>query len=292
MKSIVALVDLSDVTFKVLRRAHDLARTLGSRVMLLHVAPETRVVGTTGEAGGILTEPAPERLQADQAKLQELTEVLARAGVDVAAEQIRGTTIKKIAEETHRLGADLAIMGAHHHFFLHDWFSRDLNRDVLDRVRCPVLVVPSDDTSSGRFQSVVVLVDFSEVTPRLLEQARVFARAFGAEIIIQHVLPPPALTDLGSGERDGRRAELRWQKNHSLLAEWCEGLSRDGIKVSTEELSGPAAETILEEAQRLGADLIIMGSHHHSAVYNLLVGNVTHQVLKLADRPVLVVPDR
>jgi nucleotide-binding universal stress UspA family protein len=50
-------------------------------------------------------------------------------------------------------------------------------------------------------------------------------------------------------------------------------------------------ESIVAEAQRLNADMIVVGSHHHGALYNLVVGSVTGDVLKRAKCPVLVVPN-
>jgi nucleotide-binding universal stress UspA family protein len=50
------------------------------------------------------------------------------------------------------------------------------------------------------------------------------------------------------------------------------------------------AEEILNQADELNADLIVMGTHGHGAMYNLLVGSVTKGVLKRSTRPVLLVP--
>lgn len=50
------------------------------------------------------------------------------------------------------------------------------------------------------------------------------------------------------------------------------------------------AEEILDQANELNADLIVMGTHGHGAMYNLLVGSVTKGVLKHSTWPVLLVP--
>ncbi len=56
------------------------------------------------------------------------------------------------------------------------------------------------------------------------------------------------------------------------------------------EREGTVVEEILKTAQEISADLIVMGSHGHGPVYNLLVGSVTEGVLKAGQRPVLLVP--
>jgi nucleotide-binding universal stress UspA family protein len=50
------------------------------------------------------------------------------------------------------------------------------------------------------------------------------------------------------------------------------------------------AKEILSQANELNADLIVMGTHGHGAMYNLLVGSATKAVLKHSTRPVLLVP--
>jgi nucleotide-binding universal stress UspA family protein len=47
---------------------------------------------------------------------------------------------------------------------------------------------------------------------------------------------------------------------------------------------------VLAQAKRLKADVIVLGSHGHGAVYNLVVGSTANGVLKHAPCPVLVVP--
>ena len=63
-----------------------------------------------------------------------------------------------------------------------------------------------------------------------------------------------------------------------------------GIDVTAQQLVDATMERILEESGRLGADVIVVGSHHHSALYDLFIGSFTHDLLKRATCPVLVVP--
>ena len=56
--------------------------------------------------------------------------------------------------------------------------------------------------------------------------------------------------------------------------------------------SGPIVEQVGAEARSVGADLIVMGTHGHGALYNLLVGSVASGVMKHPPCPVLLVPSR
>jgi nucleotide-binding universal stress UspA family protein len=145
LKTIVALVDLSDLTFKVLKQVHKLGKAFDSQVIMLHVDPKTRVLGTTSEAGSIIVEPSPESVQMAQAKLRELMDSLAGFGLNVTAEELRGSTAEEILRETKRLHADLIILGSHRHGAFYNLLIRSVTYDVLRQAHCPVLVVPDDD---------------------------------------------------------------------------------------------------------------------------------------------------
>jgi nucleotide-binding universal stress UspA family protein len=67
-------------------------------------------------------------------------------------------------------------------------------------------------------------------------------------------------------------------------------LGEAGLKVTVHEPTGAIADEILNQADTLDADLIVMGAHVHGAMYHLLVGSVTEGVLKRTSRPVLLVP--
>jgi nucleotide-binding universal stress UspA family protein len=67
-------------------------------------------------------------------------------------------------------------------------------------------------------------------------------------------------------------------------------LGEAGLKVTVHEPTGAIADEILNQADTLDADLIVMGANRHGAMYNLLVGSVTEGVLKRTLRPVLLVP--
>jgi nucleotide-binding universal stress UspA family protein len=58
------------------------------------------------------------------------------------------------------------------------------------------------------------------------------------------------------------------------------------------QVRGETAKTILVEATRLDADLIVMATHGHGAMFDLLVGSVGQAVLQHTTIPVLLVPAR
>ena len=157
---------------------------------------------------------------------------------------------------------------------------------------------------------ILVPIDFSDVTPPVIDLARKLAKALDAEIDLVHVkeitaaaMPGtlgyglagmPELVPMSGVPAPGFEPMPETipedEGQTSKLAKWQEEIAQQGIKVSLHEPAGVVAEEILNQADALNADLIVMGTHGHGAIYNLLVGSTTKGVLKHSTRPVLLVP--
>ncbi|HSJ02529.1 MAG: universal stress protein [Verrucomicrobium sp.] len=142
-------------------------------------------------------------------------------------------------------------------------------------------------------KTLVALVDFSDLTFKVLKQAHTLAKAFDSHVIILHVVPlEPTVIGIGVAAptilREPTDEEVA--EDQEKLASLGESLTKFGVNASTRQLRGATVDTVVNEAKRLDADLILMGSHGHGSLYNLLVGTATTGVLKSATCPVLVVP--
>ena len=157
---------------------------------------------------------------------------------------------------------------------------------------------------------ILVPIDFSDATPPVIDLARQLAKGLNAEIHLVHVKELTAAAAPGAlGYGLAGMPELapmsgmpvpvfdpmaqpipEDEDQKSKLAQWQREIAQDGIKVSLHEPTGTVAEEILNQADVLHADLIVMGTHGHGAMYNLLVGSATKGVLKHSKRPVLLVP--
>jgi nucleotide-binding universal stress UspA family protein len=142
-------------------------------------------------------------------------------------------------------------------------------------------------------KTIVALIDFSDVTAKVLEQARQSAQDSSARVILLHVVPrEPVVVDLGlvSPTILQPPSEHTIAADHQKLLSCRDSLTKAGIDAVVEQTIDGGVDRILEDSRRWDAELIIVGSHHHSPLYNLFVGTFTKDVSKRAHCPVLVVP--
>jgi len=140
--------------------------------------------------------------------------------------------------------------------------------------------------------TILVPVDFSDVTTRVVETARTLARAFSSRIVLLNVAEPePDFVGFEPGPVTVRQSVARdFKVEHQRLEELKKAAGLEGVEVHAFHIQGPSVEKILHEAGEQQASWIVMGSHGHGALYELLVGSVTHGVMKGAKCPVVVVP--
>ena len=145
-------------------------------------------------------------------------------------------------------------------------------------------------------KTLLVPLDFSVASGSLLQTATTLAQSLGARLVMLHVLQPMApvgdplmMPDMAQIASMQKSAE---QDARAQLTRACEKVAAQRVVVEQVLLAGPASAIILERAAALPADLIIMGSHGHTALYDLLLGSTSHAVLKKAPCPVVIVPSK
>ncbi len=144
-------------------------------------------------------------------------------------------------------------------------------------------------------KSILVCVDFSDVTPRVVGTAARMALGVGARLNLVHVVMPEAAFSAASPyfaptqtvlERRATDVEMK------QLRELADSKVCPEVETECFVREGPHVDEILAQADDTKADMIVMGSHGHGALYELFVGSVTEGVLRHARIPVLIVPSR
>ena len=142
--------------------------------------------------------------------------------------------------------------------------------------------------------NVLAAIDFSGVTEAVMRTLREMAAALPVHVRLVHVAPPdPVFIGYGPGPRAVRgQVATEHRARHQNLQGLADELRKDGIEATALLVQGSTVEMLLAEAERMPATLIVLGSHGHSAVYDLLVGSVSEGVVRRAKVPVLLVPSR
>lgn len=140
--------------------------------------------------------------------------------------------------------------------------------------------------------TILVPVDFSDATSRVVETARGLAKALGSRIVLLNVAEPePDFVGFEPGPITVRQSVARdFKVEHQRLEDLKQSLTTEVREVLALHIQGPTVEKILHEAGEQQADWIVLGTHGHGALYELLVGSVAHGVIKGARCPVVVVP--
>ena len=141
-------------------------------------------------------------------------------------------------------------------------------------------------------KTILAPIDFSSATETVVEEAADLARAMEGKVVLLTVLQPPAITNEYSALVDNLAEIMAAGEENAArrLAEIESKLKAAQVPVETVQLNGPPIRLIVEQAKELGASYIVMGSHGHTALYDLLVGSTTHGVLMRASCPVVITP--
>jgi universal stress protein A len=136
-------------------------------------------------------------------------------------------------------------------------------------------------------KKILFCTDFSENSRPAWELAVDYAKAFGAELLVLHVLDVPGYVDWAEKLREileetQRAANERLQS----MAKGCSHMVKD---VKTYCRTGMAAGQIVSLAEAESVDLIVVGTHGRTGVKHLVMGSVARSVLKTAHRPMMIV---
>jgi len=144
------------------------------------------------------------------------------------------------------------------------------------------------------YRNILVPMDGSQLSECVLPHVNICASGCTKEVKVTllRVIPPLHIYagmehSLQTGEKERLKKDAQ-KLAGEYLERIAETLRGHGLSVSTEILSGDAAESIVDYAVKIGAGLIIIGSHGHSGLKDLILGSVADKVLRLSRLPVLI----
>jgi len=137
------------------------------------------------------------------------------------------------------------------------------------------------------YRKILVGFDGSRGAQEALRHAIAVAQAFGAELWALSVIEIPQLATATVGEVDEQRRLI--EQEFKTLQERAQQLAREaGVTVQTITRVGHPAQLLVQEAQRGGFDLLVIGHSGHSGIWGVFLGTTADKVVRHAPCTVLV----
>ena len=139
---------------------------------------------------------------------------------------------------------------------------------------------------------ILVGIDLSDATQKIIKKAEEISKELSAQVWLLHAAAPePDFIGYAPGPQSVRDTVAKaFHREHSEIQEIADQLRKAGIDSKALLVQDDAATAIIKEASKLGADMIVVGSHGRGAMHHLLMGSVSEGVIHKAECPVLVVP--
>ena len=147
------------------------------------------------------------------------------------------------------------------------------------------------EESLFRIKRILVPVDFSDCSRKALAYAVPFAKQFGAEILLAHVVQPYIpVPEMTAVDTTAVLAQMRETGKTEL--EKLRLSITDDVKIVTTLRVGHPAQQIVEAASEFDADLILLSTHGRTGLGRMFFGSVAEHVTRYARCPVLTVRER
>jgi nucleotide-binding universal stress UspA family protein len=145
-------------------------------------------------------------------------------------------------------------------------------------------------TTHTLYQRILVPLDGSSVAEAVLPQVQMLAECSGAEVVLFSVVNTPTYdyfipdAAMAITLHEGQQTQTKL-----YLERVCTQLKAKGLTVRAELCVGNVAESILDYADSIKADLIAMSTHGRNGIGRFLLGSVAEKVIRAAKVPVLLV---
>ena len=286
-KSILVATDFSDNATHAVRKAALLAEHHAARLTLLHVVNPAGFKPLR-EWFGHSIDVDLKAAQARETLRRFAAEIIGRHGVPVRFRIVIGESFDEILRASE--GVDLLVLGQRGRNRIKDLVTGSTADRLLRSCRRAMLIVklPLD----GFYRSILVPVDFTAYSQGCLQAAAGLVRT--AKVHMFHALDSidefqmrmadvPADVILNHGSIVDRELHIRMQ---GIAAK----AGVESSRLSTAVRRGPALACTLDQVDKLGADLIVVGKHGASAMAEFLLGSLTSRLLAESKCDLMVLP--
>jgi len=218
-------------------------------------------------------------------------------GIAVTTRVATGLPSEEVISAAREEDSDLIVVGTRGKTGLAHILLGSTAERVIRGAPCPVLSVRTDSADLEdervlarpvRLERILVPVDFSDCSLDALEYAVVVAQQAKASLMLLHVLEPVSygLDFTLSHMRTREHVRESWTKR---LKELTSSHQHSHVAMEFQLRGGLPADSILDSAQTLPCDLIVMGTHGRRGISHTISGSVAEAVLRKSHCPVIAV---
>jgi nucleotide-binding universal stress UspA family protein len=294
IRHLLVPLDGSGLAEAVLPATAALAQRLGAAVTLLHVMERNAPATVHGERH--LTQAGDaERYLEQMAHRLALGDRPVARHVHPAKE---GDVALAIVQHAEELRVDLIVISTHGSGGLRGLVAGSIAQRVLQRGTTPIFVVRPAGGPPPAFtcRTIVVPVDGTAAHEPGLDGAVELARGFGARLHLVIVVPTPATLSGGTAAVGtmmpmamSALLDLATEGAAEYVRRQVERLQAGGLEATAQVSRGEPAASLLEAAERCGADLLIMASHGRAGLQAFWEGSVTAKLLSRFSGPIMLV---
>jgi nucleotide-binding universal stress UspA family protein len=224
-------------------------------------------------------------------RLQSLVESPGLARLQVEYEVRKGKPFVELIIAAKAWLADLIAVGGASR--TEERFLGSTSERILRKALLPVMVAKKLLSSDAK--TFLVPTDFSSCAAKAAEEALMLAECFGGRVFFFHVLELYTSYTVAYAHELGVSVPISPPSPEQIEPEWeafLSGLTLNEVEWEKSTEEGEAATAIVHRAERMQADLIVIGTHGRSGLPHTLLGSVAEKVMRAASCPVLSIrPD-
>lgn len=291
LSKILVPYDFSVFSKMALRQAADIARLYKASLHIVHVEVMHELPALEPAAGAKRAELLRKRIEQENSGDPELLEGIV-VHFAVAQDFAAGPPV---IDYVSQYDVDLIVVGTHGRRGLGRVFLGSVAEEIVRLAPCPVMTV-RDDTeapvSIAALKRILVPVDFSTHSEEALAYAKAIAVHAGATLDLLHVVPVnsyPTMNDTGAFAMYAAHTDEIEVKALEHLKKLFERVPGSAGDVEYHILHGTGAHEIVEAAQEMKSDLIVIGTHGLTGIERFMLGSVTARTVRRAPCPVFIV---
>jgi nucleotide-binding universal stress UspA family protein len=290
LKHVLTATDLSASSMDPVERGFLISKATGARYTILHAAnldPLAPLMELLGED----LDAVRARIEAEaETQLRALVaETSFRDQVPVDVRVVRGRPATVIPQFAAKAGAELMVIGAQGHGFLHRILLGSTASVLLRESACPVLIVKQPPRHV--YKRVLVAIDFSKASRAAVRIARAVAPEAALTLLHVFELPYEGLmfrAGLVMKQIEDHMTEIELKASEKLR----DFAQEMGIPTCERFVArGDATRRIISHQEMFRSDLIVLGKHGTNVTQELLLGSVTNHLAAESQCDLLVIVD-